>query len=506
AARENLDRLHQRIQHRRARARETILYDLHQGVKVVEAQVHRQVEMVMSRLKGAPASKYAFALTNSFLAQLPHTCTGSILAQAVASGLFQTDPSSCPQQQQQQEQQESSCRNETESLSNDFSSIALAGQLGSERPSALASLGDPNGLSTMMPPGVAAACTELLSAALPSFIPSMVAPLVCVFSYQTPPISDLAPITYTPYPRSDVISSSSSSGTAASSSSTKEVEEPPGRKEFVYPWGHPNEALPLPVSQPPLQPITPTQSFSSFSLSPSSSSSAEKSREQSHPIGAPDPGIVVVHSKTWTQDEREALYLAATRFRLSGQWSKIREMMNLHRTDKEIETEYMKLYGHRDNDDDGDDDEDDDDHHEGKGGGVGQFSNAGSDADADDETDVIFMKFGGGGSAQHKRLQLQHLQSRQLHYDQLHYQAHAPIPQQELQHHHHHQYHQQYQHSNDAHSHVQHPPLHDHHHHPHQQIYDPRQRFSAEEDHIRIFKKEFMIDKRFTLEEIPMRI
>ncbi|KAF9551770.1 hypothetical protein EC957_004093 [Mortierella hygrophila] len=529
-ARENLGRLHQRIQRRRARARETILYDLHQGVKVVEAQVHRQVEMVLSRLKEAPASKYAFALTNSFLSQVipPTSVTGSLLAQA-ANGLFyQAESSSsststyAQQHQQQQQQEANGSRSETESLTDDFDSIALAGQLGTDPPSALAGLGDPNRLSTIVPPGVAAACTQILSAALPSFIPSMVAPLVCVFSYQTPAISDLVPIPYTPYPWSSASSSSSSSTAAGVSSSSNTKVEEPARKEFVYPWGHPNE--PYPAPPPPTSQSTPPTTTPATRLPPSSPSLStdDKSRKQPQQqqqlsttgTSHPDPGIVIVHSKTWTQHEREALYLAATRFRLSGQWSKIREMMSLHRTDAEIESEYKKLYGHRDPSDDPllDDDEDDiESHYDARPSIIdamtyNQQSNINSeeDDDADDETEtMIFMKFGGARSANQKRQQLQHLQSRRLHYDHLHFQP--PVPQQELQHQHqiqqnyHHPQQQQYQ-NNGA---VNVPPLHDTNT-PYQQ--QQQQRLSSDPDPIRIFKKEFMIDKRFSLEEIPMRI
>ncbi|KAG0377538.1 hypothetical protein BGX24_005921 [Mortierella sp. AD032] len=442
--------------------------------------------MVLSRLKEAPASKYAFALTNSFLSQIPHTVTGSLLAQA-ANGLFQTDSSTFAQQQQQQEQQQEQEVNintsETDALSNEFGSIALAGQLGSDRPSALAGLGDLNGLSNKMPPGVAAACSQILSAALPSFIPSMVAPLV----------------------------------------------EEPDRKEFVYPWGHPNDL----TLQPP--PTTQTQSPSSTVMSPSTplpNGRSRKNQPPTHLTGVPDSGIVVVHSKSWTQHEREALYLAATRLRLSGQWSKIREMMNLHRTDKEIETEYKRLYAHRDNDVDDFEDEDEDYHYYAATSIIDamnqdRFSNSNANSDNDNDADVddideetekvIFMKFGGGlRSAQQKHQQLQHQQARSLHYDQLHFQQ--PVPQQELQHHQYH-YHQQQQQkflyqtqqqlrqhqgdNNDAYDAYNAPPLHDSHYQQHRQ---QQQRLSTEPDPIRMFKKEFMIDKRFTLEEIPMRI
>ncbi|KAF9961580.1 hypothetical protein BGZ70_008245 [Mortierella alpina] len=85
AARENLKQLSQRIHQRRTRARETILYDLHQGVKTVEAQVQKQVDMVLSRLKDAPGSKYAFALTHTFLTQIPQALSNTILPSAISA-------------------------------------------------------------------------------------------------------------------------------------------------------------------------------------------------------------------------------------------------------------------------------------------------------------------------------------------------------------------------------------------------------------------------------------
>jgi hypothetical protein len=254
-----------------------------------------------------------------------------------------------------------------------------------------------------------------------------------------------------------------------------------------------------------------SQSLSSSPTSPTTTSNPGKypspQRPSITPAGPhPDSGIVVVHSKTWTQHEREALYLAATRFRLSGQWPKIREMMNLHRTDQEIESEYKKLYAHRELDDHNLLSDDEDEHYEARPSIIDAMthnSDGEENGDADDETEtMIFMKFGGSRSAHHKQQQLQHLQSRRLHYDLLHLQPHPPVPQQELQQ----QQNDHQQQPFQGHGAFNVPPLHDNNTHYQQQQQQQRQRLSSDPDPIRIFKKEFMIDKRFTLEEIPMRI
>ncbi|KAF9950513.1 hypothetical protein BGZ65_006568 [Modicella reniformis] len=185
----------------------------------------------------------------------------------------------------------------------------------------------------------------------------------------------------------------------------------------------------------------------------------------------PDSGIVIVRSKAWTQAEREAMYLAATRFRLSGQWSKIREMMNLHRTDKEIEEEYKKLYGHRDSisdDEDNDDDHHDDNynddmnkrmvcsnlHKESPKMGEDRFGQ--TDGDADDEAEsAVFMKFGGS--------------------------RHSGVSQTHHLHHH-----QQGQQGQDG--------------------YEHQRIFGQTREPIRLHMNELMIDKHFVLEEIPLRL
>ncbi|KAG0008819.1 hypothetical protein BGZ80_003017 [Entomortierella chlamydospora] len=398
-AKENLERLRQRLQRRRARARETILVDLHQGVRSVEAEVHRQVEMVFSRLKEAPASKYAFALTNSFLAQIPATLSQSI------SGSGPTDVETSVAAERKRNED----RITTERLSKEFDSIALTSH--SERSPqsrmieisdeesrvSISRLGASEVLSASMHTSYSTACSQVLSAALPSFIPSMVAPLVCVFAYPGPLSAA--------NPQAEHTDDRTGPKHHHHQQQQQQQQQQPS-KELNLPWGSPGRS-PFP-------------------------STTVDDRRQDPKRQIPDPGILILDSRSWTQAEQEALYLAATRFHLSGQWSKIREMMNLHRTDEEIEVEYTRLYGHRE-DKDTDNDEDEDDLQ------VGAM-----DEDADDEAEIeinaVFMKFGG--------------QRRQ------------------------HQYH-----------------------------HTPRLRCDGrEKEPIRLFRRELMIDKRFTLEEIPTRL
>ncbi|KAF9162952.1 hypothetical protein BGX20_001522 [Mortierella sp. AD010] len=395
-AKENLERLRQRLQRRRARARETILVDLHQGVKSVEAEVHRQVEMVFSRLKGAPASRYAFALTNSFLAQIPTTLSQSISG----SGPTGVETSAAAERKRNED------RITTERLSKDFDSIALTSHSkrspqsrmieisDEESRVSISRLGASEVLSASMHTSYSTACSQVLSAALPSFIPSMVAPLVCVFAYPGP-LSAANP---------QAEHTDDRTGPKHQQQHQQQQQQP--SKELNFPWGLPGRS-PFP-----------------------STTVNDRHQDPKHQI--PDPGVLIPDSRSWTQAEQEALYLAATRFCLSGQWSKIREMMSLHRTDEEIEVEYTRLYGHRgDKDTDIDEDEDD------------QQVRA-MDEDADDEAEIesnaMFMKFGG----------------------------------QRRQHRHHH---------------------------------TPRLRCDGrEKEPIRLSRKELMIDKRFTLEEIPTRL
>ncbi|KAF9583103.1 hypothetical protein BGW38_010232 [Lunasporangiospora selenospora] len=419
-ARENFRRLSQRIQHRRARARETILYDLHQGVKSVEAQVQKQVEMVLSRLKDAPGSRYAFALTNSFLAQIPSTISGSLLPASIVPL-----PESTDADLKKEEAEESLVDRRDKDALTDESELGVQQQRQQQPGVSISSAGASEFLSASMHPSYTRACSQVLSAALPSFIPSVVAPLVCVFSYPMPSSYSMDDDVFSLKPLS------------AAESSNKEP-----KKEFVYPWGLPDRC-PEPAyfytngASSSSSSSSGTRSGStSGSSKPGSSCSSNnndhndndnngsnnsngtnvniKSEVSTVLNGIPDPGIVVVHSNAWTQAEREALYLAATRLRLSGQWSKIREMMNLHRTDEEIEAEYTKLYGHRGQDlDDEDNEAEDDDtvmdsdkefdetevygRYHSRPQGYGRAGNRG-DADDIGTDSPVFMRFGGGGS------------------------------------------------------------------------------------------------------------
>ncbi|KAF8978845.1 hypothetical protein BGZ46_006081, partial [Entomortierella lignicola] len=362
-AKENLRRLSQRIHQRRTRTRETILYDLHQGVKSVEAQVQKQVDMVLGKLKDAPGSKYAFALTHTFLTQLPQALSNTILPSAISAvadtvagrttnslttlrgraGLDEfdedeeddededdemddlDDPEDLGYQQQialmrLYQQQDSGV---SQQLSSDFRTIALASPPMSPSDSnewssnsvegssyntttgsvSISSAGASEFLAASTQHNYSSAATQVLNAALPSFIPSMVAPIVCVFSYP--------------------------SNSKGKDSSAKGKEVAPNRE--------PEHRL---QESGDCDDVEIKQEEYDFDLQ-----AAIKA----------DPAIASVTSTAWTSAEREALFLAATRFRLRGQWSKIRKMMCLHRTDKEIEDEYQRLYGESaDEDDDSD--------------------------------------------------------------------------------------------------------------------------------------------------------
>ncbi|KAF9957917.1 hypothetical protein BGZ70_009367 [Mortierella alpina] len=100
-----------------------------------------------------------------------------------------------------------------------------------------------------------------------------------------------------------------------------------------------------------------------------------------------------MNSRAWIPDEKRALYLAATQSSLPHQWSKIRVMTNLHRSDHEIESEYQRLFGHRAATGPEDEDEDEDEER-GRRTARGQYDRGthgpegvdrGSDVDADDD-------------------------------------------------------------------------------------------------------------------------
>ncbi|KAF9436676.1 hypothetical protein BGZ76_003312 [Entomortierella beljakovae] len=351
-AKQNLERMRQRIQRRRARTRETILVDLHQGVKSVETEVHRKVEMVLSRLKEVPASKYAFAITNSFLSQIP----------SISNTLSPTSQISSPETKLNlMDKVAEGDEGKRSDRSPHVKLEPIAQEIGSGNPHphhdpemvssinencvSLSRIGASEVLSASMRTSYTTACSQVLNAALPSFIPSMVAPLVCVFNY--------------PVPLSSSSSSSSSSTGYSSSTAMSETQCQQSNRELSFPWGVPGRS--------PYNSIKPSQDI--------------QNQKQSSRI--PSSGIVMLNSKSWTQSEREALYLAATRLRLDGQWSKIREMMCLQRTDQEIEAEYNRLYGHRCTDTNTEDES------------MGDSMDEDADDEAEEGSSEVFMKFGG---------------------------------------------------------------------------------------------------------------
>ncbi|KAF9084232.1 hypothetical protein BGX23_010706 [Mortierella sp. AD031] len=555
AAKENLKRLSQRLHQRRTRTRETILYDLHQGVKTVEAQVHKQVDMVLSRLKDAPGSKYAFALTHTFLTQIPQALSNTILPSAISAvadtvagrttnslttlrgrvGLDEFDEDDEDEDEeddlddlddieelsyQQQmslmrwyQQQDSGV---SQQLSSEFGTIALASSSSSSSssctgscssgsssatetsstsssgqhhhsgdeglnthsegpkssgPVSISSEGASEFLTASTHHNYSITASQVLSAALPSFIPSMVAPIVCVFSYPSPPATKPnTPQQSTPSSpnfinlandKDDAASGSTGSGSMEASSAMDPVHTV--------------------IKQGPL----------------------DEDMFLQREIKV-DPGIVVVNSSAWTAAEREALFLAASRFRLHGQWSKIRHMMSLHRTDEEIENEYQRLYGENEDEEMPSGDEDD------VLVPIKQESDAEDDGDADDEAEpAVFMRFGG-----HRRSSFssttnphQHAQSSVLQNGQYPLASGEgsvlldiqPLPTTT---------------STTITSSTRPSHRHSSHHHArsdrggHGGHYRHQDRLlkSLNEKPLRIVKKEVMIDKRFALEEIPMRI
>ncbi|KAF9387942.1 hypothetical protein CPB97_001833 [Podila verticillata] len=489
-AKENLKRLSQRIHQRRTRARETILYDLHQGVKTVEAQVHKQVEMVMSKLKDAPGSKYAFALTHTFLTQIPQALSNTILPSAIsavadtvasrttnslttlrgAAGEDEFDEEEDEEDEDELEEADeienldyqqrlllSQLRHDqrlSHQLSSEFDSIALASTSRTSFMSeptctssapvstpdstladravvktdsvSISSTGASEFLAASTQHNYSSAASQVLNAALPSFIPSMVAPIVCVFSYPTPPASK---------------PNSSSHSTPASS---------PGLS-------------------------------SSFSGTNSDSGTDQSASLDTHA----DPRY-----RAWTTAEQEGLYLAATRFKLRGQWAKIREVMNLHRTELEIEEEYRRLYG--EHDDDGSGNSNDDDENDRQDGDSGEVLH--DDGDADDEAEAaVFMKFGGGSQAHSSRSAAQSYVPARPTYTRglmdiqslinIEPVQPSPVPVRD--------------HQSTGVNHTKNHPQH----HGNRSISQ-----ALNEKPIRVLKKEFMIDKRFALEDIPMQL
>ncbi|KAG9067070.1 hypothetical protein KI688_012983 [Linnemannia hyalina] len=550
AARENLKRLSHRLHQRRTRARETILYDLHQGVKTVEAQVHKQVDMVLSRLKDAPGSKYAFALTHTFLTQIPQALSNTILPSAISAvadtvagrttnslttlrgraGLDEFDEDDEDEDDeddlddlddieelsyQQQlallrshQQQDSGV---SQQLSSEFGTIALASSSSScsgscssgsssateasaasgihhsgdesvtecygegtksSAPVSISRKGASEFLSASTHHNYSISASQVLNAALPSFIPSMVAPIVCVFSYPSPPTTKPStPQQSTPLSPSlfNLAKDNHKAASGTGSDSLHEIGTLPLEPERTA------------IKQEPV----------------------DEDMRPHHRIKV-DPGIVVVNSNAWTSAEREALFLAATRFRLHGQWSKIRQMMGLHRTDKEIEDEYQRLYGEDDEGMQSDDDADED------LVPIKQESDVEDDGDADDEAEpAVFMRFGGQRHATTPRQHSHTLAAQQRQDHQFTITsggsvvlgiqplptvptpANATASSTRPSHRHTHGHHARSDRGGHGHGHHRH---HD------------RLSKSLNEKPLRIIKKEVMIDKRFTLEDIPMRI
>ncbi|KAF9355008.1 hypothetical protein BGX26_007096 [Mortierella sp. AD094] len=552
AAKENLRRLSQRIHQRRTRARETILYDLHQGVKTVEAQVQKQVDIVLSKLKDAPGSKYAFALTHTFLTQLPQALSNTILPSAISAvadtvagrttnslttlrgraGLDEFDEEEEDDEDEDDEmddlddleelgyqQQVALMRlhqQQDSQLSSDFRTIALASPPLSPSDThgwssssmeggscsysttgtgtvSISSAGASEFLAASTHHNYSSAASQVLNAALPSFIPSMVAPIVCVFSYPSPSTSK---------PNSPNQSSTSVPTLLASIKG----------KGVAQRQHHHHQQQQQQQEQEQEQ-----EDYDGVRI---------KQEEQDFDLQAAikaDPGVAAVTSTAWTSAEREALFLAATRFRLRGQWAKIRQTMCLHHTDKEIENEYQRLYGESA-------DEDEDSDIESENGNVDRNQvmqqqqqqvvddnlvlvkiesdvEDDGDADADDEAEAtVFMRFG-----DHQRDSSTSCTPAISSFSPIPQEVAEPFRVQESvpylmdiqslptgpeytrrstsrhsdghHHHHHHRHNNNNNNSNNK------------------RLLNP-----LNEKPLQVIKKEFMVDKRFKLEEIPMHL
>ncbi|KAF8935684.1 hypothetical protein BGZ58_004859 [Dissophora ornata] len=496
--------------------------------------------MVLSRLKDAPGSRYAFALTHTFLTQLPQALSNTILPSAISAvadtvvgrttnslttlrgrtGLDEFDEEEEEDEDEGYEDDEleddldeASYQQQTismrlhqqhdprvsQQLSNEFGTIALAsptmssastsdcgnGSLSATESSApslssppiahghhgavsISSAGASELLAASAYYNYSTTASQVLSASLPSFIPSMVAPIVCVFSYPTPPNSKTnSPNQLTPSSPSLLIPPQSQSN------------------DNIKGKGVDNGSAPGHFLQAEM----------------------EDGDLQAGGIKA-NPAIAEVKSTAWTTAEREALFLAAARFKFQGQWSKIRQMMGLHRTDKEIEDEYQRLYGENDDDDDVEvevEEEEEEQMRYGQGQGQVQSQihdeemtqcnvddndlvpikqESEEDGDADDEAEAtVFMRFGGGACSQRLPVSDATMSSKLMDISSL------PATASRRRHSHHHHHHHR---------------LERHHHH---RRYDDKSILRGlNEKPLRIVKKEFMVDKRFTLEEIPVRL
>ncbi|KAF9575980.1 hypothetical protein EC968_000943 [Mortierella alpina] len=548
AARENLKQLSQRIHQRRTRARETILYDLHQGVKTVEAQVQKQVDMVLSRLKDAPGSKYAFALTHTFLTQIPQALSNTILPSAISAvadtvagrttnslttlrgraGLDEEDEEDDDDEDEDDSEHldgldEISYQQHialmklhhqqdpgwSQQLSSEFGTIALAptslassseippGHSSSEtavrsstdmehqecdvtiseptsgcssgseceKPGSvsISSAGASEILAAYTHHNYSTAAAQVLTAALPSFIPSMVAPIVCVFSYPSPPATK----------------PNSPDHPAAASPGVKIAQKGQG---------------------PAATRLADVEGGAGSTSHTMRQDRWQSSNDESyHETIKADPGIAEITTTAWTTAEREALFLAATRFKLRGQWSKIRDMMRLHRTDKEIEDEYLRLYGEDSEDDtDGEMKEVKDEDLV----AIKKESDV-EDGDADDEADgTVFFKFGGPGRpsplAAPAPAELDASRQRTFPQESVLMDI-QPLPTTTTR-----------SPSREAHRSHRRDPLVNSQSEGSPRLTHPcpheKPAMASKEKSLRVVKKEFLIDKRFTLEEIPMRL
>ncbi|KAG0268310.1 hypothetical protein DFQ27_007046 [Actinomortierella ambigua] len=443
SGKDNLKRLQQKIQQRRARARATLLYDLHQGVKSVEAQVQKQVEMVLSRLKEAPGSRYAFALTNTFLNTLPSALSQTILPSAISAvaataatkatnmtalrdygehddddddddddeddedegaeegeedseekmwflwqlqqqqlyqdfcysrfaGQHQHYSSPPPQWLQQRLHQEQIQNQSAEHLSNELlRTVSIAPPSPSSSSSSSVSSSSPKSSSCSLASTEPSNTTVATSTEPP-------AGTVHISSKDASVLLSAGSSTTYASAASMVLSAAASAG-LATIDSTLPSFLPTVVAPIVCVFSYPTPAT---------SKVTSPQDASSPPPSLLSSSHGDEGPRKENLYESLARSS---RSNGWTKAEREALFLAVTRFRLFGQWTKIKEMMNLHRTEEEIEYEYRRLYV---DDDVEDSDQDSSDDEEGgqeqrqqRQGEAEDIQDSSQDGDDEDESD-----------------------------------------------------------------------------------------------------------------------
>ena len=481
----------------------------------MEAQVHKQVEMVLSKLKDTPGSKYAFALTHTFLTQLPNALSNTILPSAISAvadtvagrttnslttlrgrvALDEYDDDEEDEEEDEDEElddledQEETIHQQhiaasrhhrrqdsrvSQQFVSEFGTIDLASPTTLPDFSAGSSTSSPSVLSsdstnspktngvTISSAGAteflaastqhnySTAASQVLSAALPSFIPS----IVCAFSYPSPP---------------------------ASKPNSPDQLIPPSPGALKGKGIASDSALGASAIDEQIYRYSPTIKLEDGEL---------KTLQEAINY----PAITAITSTSWTAAEREALYVAAARHGLRGQWSKIRQMMGLHRTDQEIEREYERLYGDNDDDDDDDNDsicdaemrgvQDDDDLVP-----IKKESDV-EDVDADDEAEAsVSMRFGDStrplASQDSVLMDIQPFPTPSIGVAN----TSAATARNLHRYSHHHNHHRSER---------------NHHHHLYRQ--DKYLLRTLNEKSLRVVKKEFTIDKRFTLEDIPMHL